>query len=174
MKAIRIHEYGAPNVMRLEELPTPLPGAGEVLVRIAAASVNFIDVQRRRGELAGQAFYQQHAPAGPEFPARIGSQGAGVIEAMAPDVSGFQLGDRVCFWGSSYATHIVLPAKRLIRIPAAIGLEQAAAGLNQGFLAYAFTHFTYPVKPGDWCMVQAAAGGLGLLICQMVKIREGG
>jgi NADPH2:quinone reductase len=173
MKAIRIHEYGAPNVMRLEEMPTPSPGAGEVLVRIAAASVNFIDIQKRRGELAGQAFYKQHAPGGPDLPTQLGSQGAGTIEAVEPEVTGFQIGDRVCFWGSSYATHIVLPAARLIRIPAAISFEQAAAGLNQGFLAYVFTHFTYAVKPGDWCMVQAAAGGLGLLICQMIKIRGG-
>jgi NADPH2:quinone reductase len=173
MKAIRIHEYGAPNVMRLEEMTTPSPGTGEVLVRIAAASVNFIDIQKRRGELVGQAFYQRHAPGGPDLPAQLGSQGAGTIEAAGPEVTGFQAGDRVCFWGPSYATHIVLPAARLIRIPAAISFEQAAAGLNQGFLAYVFTHFTYPVKPGDWCMVQAAAGGLGLLICQMIKIRGG-
>ncbi len=173
MKAIRIHEYGAPNVMRLEEMPTSSPGAGEVLVRIAAASVNFIDIQKRRGELVGQAYYKQHEPAGPDLPTQLGSQGAGTIEAMGAEVSGFQIGDRVCFWGSSYATHIILPAARLIRIPSAISFEQAAAGLNQGFLAYVFTHFTYPVKAGDWCMVQAAAGGLGLLICQMIKIRGG-
>jgi NADPH:quinone reductase len=173
MKAIRIHAYGGPEVMRLEELSTPSPGAGEVLVRIAAASVNFIDVQRRRGELVGHAFYQRGAAGGPEFPMPIGSQGAGVVEALGADVSGVQVGDRVSFWGPSYATHIVLPAARLIRIPEAITFEQAAAGMNQGFLAYAFTHFTYPVKPGDWCLVQAAAGGLGLLICQMIKIRGG-
>jgi NADPH:quinone reductase len=173
MKAIRIHAYGGPEMMRLEELPTPSPGSGEVLVRIAAASVNFIDVQRRRGELVGHAFYQRGASGVPEFPMGIGSQGAGVVEALGADVSGVQVGDRVSFWGPSYATHVVLPAARLIRIPEAITFEQAAAGMNQGFLAYAFTHFTYPVKAGDWCLVQAAAGGLGLLICQMIKIRGG-
>jgi NADPH2:quinone reductase len=159
--------------MRLEELPTPAPGAGEVLVRIAAASVNFIDVQRRRGELVGHAFYQRGAAGGPEFPQPIGSQGTGVVEALGPNVSGFRAGDRVSFWGPSYATHIALPAARLIRIPDALTFEQAAAGMNQGFLAYAFTHFTYAVNPGDWCLVQAAAGGLGLLICQLIKIRGG-
>jgi NADPH2:quinone reductase len=82
MKAIRIHEYGAPHVMRLEEIPTPTPGSGEVLVRIAAASVNFIDVQKRRGELVGQAFYKRHEPAGPDLPTQLGSQGAGTIEAV--------------------------------------------------------------------------------------------
>ncbi len=173
MKAVRIHAYGGPEVMRLEELPTPSPGAGEVLVRVAAASVNFIDVQRRRGELVGHAFYQRGAAGGPEFPMSIGSQGAGVVEALGANVSGVQVGDRVSFWGPSYATHIVLPAARLIRIPDAVTFEQAAAGMNQGFLAYTFTHFTYAVKPGDWCLVQAAAGGLGLLICHMIKIRGG-
>jgi NADPH:quinone reductase len=173
MKAIRIHSYGGPEVMRLEELPTPSPGAGEVLVRVAAASVNFIDVQRRRGELGGHAFYQRGAAGGPEFPMPIGSQGVGTVEALGPDVSGVQVGERVSFWGPSYATHIALPAGRLIHIPDGITFEQAAAGMNQGFLAYTFTHFTYAVKPGDWCLVQAAAGGLGLLICQMIKIREG-
>jgi NADPH2:quinone reductase len=95
------------------------------------------------------------------------------VEALGPDVSGVEIGQRVSFWGGSYATHVMLPAARLIRIPAGIGFEQAAAGMNQGFLAYAFTHFTYPVKQGEWCLVQAAAGGLGLLICQMIKIRGG-
>ena len=77
------------------------------------------------------------------------------------------------FAGSSYATHAVAPAGWLIPVPDGISIEQAAAGMNQGFLAYAFTHFAYPVKPGDWCLIQAAAGGIGLLLCQMVKIREG-
>jgi NADPH:quinone reductase len=174
MKTIRIHSYGGPEALRIEELPTPVPEAGEALVRIHAASVNFIDIQRRRGELVGQAFYQRHAaPGESELPTAIGSQGVGVVEAIGPGVNGVQVGDRVSFWGPSYATHIVLPTARLIRIPEGLSFELAAAGMNQGFLAYVFTHFTYPVKPGDWCLVQAAAGGLGLLICQMIKIRGG-
>jgi len=173
MQAIRIHAYGGPEVMRLEDLPTPSPGPGEVLVRVTAASVNFLDVQKRRGELVGQSFYQRGATGEPEFPATLGSQGVGVVEALGSDVTTLRVGDRVSFWGPSYATHIVLPAARPIRIPDGISFEQAAAGMNQGFLAYAFTHFTYPVKEGDWCLVQAAAGGLGQLICQMVKIRGG-
>jgi len=174
MKAIRIHSYGGPDVLRLEELPTPEPEPGEVLVRIAAASVNFIDVQRRRGELLGHAFYRRNAaPGEPDLPTTIGSQGVGVVETVGAEVTGINSGDRVSFWGPSYSTHIALPAARLIRIPDGLSFELAAAGMNQGFLAYAFTHFTYPVKPGDWCLVQAAAGGLGLLICQMIKIRGG-
>ena len=171
MKAIRIHAYGGPEVMLLEELPTPSPGPGEALVRIHAASVNFIDVQRRRGELVGQAFYSRHANDG--LPALLGSQGVGVVEAVGSGVTNVKPGDRVSFWGSSYATHVALPAARLIRIPDELSFEVAAAGLNQGFLAYVFTHHAYPVKPGDWCLVQAAAGGIGLLLCQMTKIRGG-
>jgi NADPH:quinone reductase len=171
MQAIRIHAYGSPEVMHLEELPTPVPAAGEALVRIHAASVNFIDVQKRRGELAGQAFYARHT--GNELPAFLGSQGVGTIEALGAGVTNLTLGDRVSFWGSSYATHIALPAARLIRIPDELSFEIAAAGLNQGFIAYAFTHHAYPVKPGDWCLIQAAAGGIGLLLCQMARIRGG-
>jgi NADPH2:quinone reductase len=173
MKAIRIHAYGGPDVMQLEELPMPVPGPAQALVRVHAASVNFLDIQKRRGELVGHAFYQRAGGGEPEFPATLGSQGVGVVEALGPEVSNVRVGDRVSFWGTSYATHTVLPAARLIAIPDGISFEQAAGGMNQGFLAYAFTHFVYPVKPGDWCLIQAAAGGVGLLLCQMAKIRGG-
>src|ERR1700730_12611799 len=171
MQAILIRAYGGPDVMRLEPLPTPVPGPGDALVRIHAASVNFIDVQKRRGELAGQAFYNRYA--GDQLPAFMGSQGVGTVEALGPGVANVHLGDRVSFWGNSYATQTVLPAERLVRRPDALSFEIAAAGLNQGFIAYAFTHHAYPVKPGAWCLIQAAAGGIGLLLCQMAKIRGG-
>src|SRR5882757_5027436 len=158
MKAIRIHAYGGPE---------------QALVRVHAASVNFLDIQKRRGELVGQTFYHRAGGGEPEFPAILGSQGVGIVEALGPEVSNVRVGDRVSFWGISYATHSVIPAARLIAIPDGISFEQAAAGMNQGFLAYAFTHFVYPVKPGDWCLIQAAAGGIGLLLCQMAKIRGG-
>ncbi|HEV2349735.1 MAG TPA: quinone oxidoreductase [Terriglobia bacterium] len=173
MKGIRIYSYGGPDVMKWEELPMPVPGPGEALVRVHAASVNFLDIQKRRGELVGQAFYKRAGGSEPDLPAILGSQGVGVVEALGADVKNMGVGDRVSFVGGSYATHAVVPAARLMAIPAGISFEQAAAGMNQGFLAYAFTHFAYPVKPGDWCLVQAAAGGIGLLICQMIKIREG-
>jgi len=172
MRAIRIHAYGGPEVMQLEELPLPVPGPGQALVRVHAASVNFLDVQKRRGELVGQAFYR-HTGSGDDLPATLGSQGVGVVEAVGGEVKNIQPGTRVSFVGGSYASHAVIPAVRLIPIPDGLTFEQAAAGMNQGFLAYAFTHFAYPVKPGDWCLVQAAAGGIGLLLCQMAKIREG-
>jgi NADPH:quinone reductase len=171
MHAIRIHAYGGPEVMRWEELPTPVPGSRQALVRVEAASVNFLDVQKRRGELVGQAFYRR--PGESDLPVTMGSQGVGVVEQLGPDVSNVQVGDRVVFVGDSYATHALAPAAWLIPVPDGVSVEQAAAGMNQGFLAYAFTHFAYPVKPGDWCLIQAAAGGIGLLLCQMAKIRGG-
>jgi len=173
MHAIRIHSYGGPEVMQWEELPTLVPGPGQVLVRVEAASVNFLDVQKRRGELAHQAFYRRKSASEPDLPAILGSQGVGVVEALGPEVQNVRVGDRVVFVGDSYATHALAPAAWLIRVPDGIDVQQAAAGMNQGFLAYAFTHFAYPVKPADWCLIQAAAGGIGLLLCQMAKIREG-
>jgi NADPH2:quinone reductase len=173
MQAIRIHAYGGPEVMQLEELNLSHPAAGQALVQVRAASVNFLDVQKRRGELVGQAFYRRGNAGKTDFPATMGSQGVGIIEALGPDVDNFNIGDRVSFVGESYATHALVPAVRLTRIPEGISFEQAAAGMNQGFLAYAFTHFAYPVKTGDWCLIQAAAGGIGLLLCQMAKIRGG-
>jgi NADPH2:quinone reductase len=173
MRAIRIHKYGGPEVMQWVELPTPVAGPGQVLVRVEAASVNFLDVQKRRGELAHQAFYRRKGADEPDLPAILGSQGVGVVEALGPEVHSIHVGARVAFVGDSYATHALAPAAWLIRVPDGIDVQAAAAGMNQGFLAYAFTHFAYPVKAGDWCLIQAAAGGIGLLLCQMAKMREG-
>jgi NADPH2:quinone reductase len=173
MNAIRIHSYGGPEVMHLEELSMPVPGAGQALVRVEVASVNFLDVQKRRGELAGQAFYRRGGGSESDLPATLGSQGVGVVEELGPEVRNVQVGDRVVFAGNSYATHALAPAAWLVRVPDGVGVEQAAAGMNQGFLAYAFTHFAYPIRAGDWCLIQAAAGGIGLLLCQMAKLRAG-
>src|SRR5882762_1586874 len=142
MKAIRIHAYGGPDVMQLEELPMPVPGPEQALVRVHAASVNFLDIQKRRGELVGQTFYHRAGGGEPEFPAILGSQGVGIVEAIGPEVNNVRLGDRVSLWGISYATHTVIPAVRLIAIPLEISFEQAAEGMNQGFQAYAFPNLS--------------------------------
>ncbi len=173
MHAIRIHSYGGPEVMQWEELPALTPGPAQVLVRVEAASVNFLDVQKRRGELVGQAFYRRGRQEEPDLPATLGSQGVGVVEKLGPAVDNIKVGDRVVFVGDSYATHALAPAAWLTPVPEGIGIEQAAAGMNQGFLAYVFTHFAYPVRQGDWCLIHAAAGGIGLLLWQMAKMRGG-
>ncbi|GIP32522.1 quinone oxidoreductase [Paenibacillus sp. J2TS4] len=176
MKAIRIHTYGGPEVMVLEDIPPLIPGPGEVLVRLHAASVNFLDVQHRRGDLVKQEFYKEQGGLASTLPLTPGSQGVGVVETLGPDCpTRLKVGDRVLIFGGTgtYATHAVTRADRIMPIPDELDLDQAAAGLTQGFLAYAFTHKAYPVKPGDWCLVQAAAGGLGLLLVQMAKLRGG-
>ncbi|QBD74910.1 quinone oxidoreductase [Ktedonosporobacter rubrisoli] len=170
MRTIRIHAYGGPEVMQLEEQALPLPGPGQALVRVHAAGVNFLDIQERRGDLASQHFYQASG-----ISVELGLEGAGVIEAIDPEVSHLKVGDRVAWAGvnGSYASHILAPAYHLIPIPDEMSFEQAAAVLFQGMTAYVLTHLAYPIKPDDWCLVQAAAGGIGLLLCQMAKRRGG-
>ncbi|WP_193726622.1 quinone oxidoreductase family protein [Paenibacillus guangzhouensis] len=175
MQAIRIHAYGGPEVMQLEELPIPTPAPGEALIRVQAASVNFLDLQHRRGDLVQQAFYKKKGGLNDNLPATIGSQCVGIVEALGSDDTRVKIGDRVICGGGggTYATHVLAPANHLIPVPEELTLEQATAGLVQGFMAYALTHEAYPIKPGDWCLVHAAAGGVGLFLVQMAKIRGG-
>lgn len=161
MQGIRVHEYGGPEVMRLEELATPAPGPGQALVRVEAAGVNFIDIYQRSGQ------YQMALPFTP------GSEGAGVVEAVGPDVAGLAAGDRVA-WAAgpcSYATHVAIPAEKLVVLPPGIDSREAAAAMLQGITAHYLTHSTYPLKAGDACLVHAAAGGAGQLLCQMARMR---
>jgi NADPH2:quinone reductase len=156
--------------MQLEEQPLPLPGPGQALVRVQAAGVNFLDIQERRGDLARQSFYETNG-----ISTALGLEGAGVIEVVGPDVSHLRTGERVAWAGinGSYATHVLAPANQLVPIPDQMSFEQAAAVLWQGMTAYVLSHLAYPVKPEEWCLVQAAAGGVGHLLCQMVKLRGG-
>lgn len=159
MKAIRYHEFGGPEVLKLEELPVPAPGPGQALVKVAAAGVNFIDIYQRKG------MYKVPLPAIP------GTEGAGVVEAVGPGVTDAQPGDRVAWFGASgcYTEYALVPADKLAPLPAALSFEQGAAAMVQGVTAYVLSHVTYPLKPGDRCLVHAAAGGVGLLLCQMAK-----
>ena len=159
MRAIRVHEYGGPEAMRLEEVPTPKAGEGQALVRLEAAGVNYIDVYQRSGLYKGQ------------LPLPLGLEGAGVVEAAGPGVTAVRVGDRVACTGvpGSYATHNVVPADRLVTLPAGVDSRTGAAAMLQGMTAHYLAHSTYPLKPGDACLVHAAAGGVGLLLCQMAK-----
>ena len=164
MKAVRIREFGGPEVLRIEELPTPKPEAGEVLVRIAAIGVNFIDTKHRDGTFKARL---------PTPPFTLGLEGAGVVEALGPGVCELAVGDRVgwpSFLGSC-ASHIRIPAARVLRLPDALDFEQAAAVLNNGATAHYLCHTTYPLKAGETCLVHAAAGGVGRLLCSMAKRR---
>jgi len=159
MRAIRIHEYGGPDAMRLEELPTPKPGDGQALVRLEAAGLNFIDVYQRSGLYKGQ------------LPVPLGLEGAGVVEAVGHGVTTVHAGDRVAWTGvaGSYATHNVVPADRLVTLPSGVDGRAGAAAMLQGMTAHYLAHSTYPLKHGDTCLVHAAAGGVGLLLCQMAR-----
>lgn len=161
MRAIRVHETGGPEVMRYEEVPTPVPGEGEALVRLAAAGVNFIDIYQRKG------LYKL------PLPATLGQEGAGVVEEVGPGVTAVKIGDRVAFANvmGAYAEAIVAPAERLVRLPTGVSLEQAAAVMLQGMTAHYLAYSTYPLKEGDAALVHAAAGGVGLLLIQTAKRR---
>ena len=161
MKAVRVHQHGGPEVMKLEELPTPAPGPGQARVKIEACGVNFIDIYQRTGLYKGA------------FPFTLGLEGAGTVEAAGPDVKEVKVGDRVAWTGvpGSYATHNVIPADRLVVLPTKLSFQDGAAAMLQGMTAHYLSHATYPLKPGDSCLVHAAAGGVGLLLCQMAKMR---
>jgi len=161
MKAIRVHQPGGPDVLRYEDIPTPSAGPGQVLVRIEAAGLNFIDVYERTG------LYQV------ELPRTLGMEAAGTVSEVGPDVTDLAAGDRVAYTGvaGAYAEYAVVPADRAVRVPPGVTLKQAAAAILQGMTAHYLASSTYPLRPGDTCLVQAAAGGLGLLLCQMAKLR---
>jgi NADPH:quinone reductase len=170
MQIIRQHAFGAPEVLVLEELELPEPGPGEVRVATRAAAVTFFDIMNRRGDLVDREYYEADAV----LPIEPGYQGAGLLEALGPDVTGYAVGDRV-LWGvgsGAYATHLNVPASQLFRVPDDIDLGQAVAGIPvQVLLSYKLTHEAYPLQPGDWCLVQSAAGGAGSLITQFARMR---
>jgi NADPH2:quinone reductase len=159
MKAIRVARPGGPEVLEFVELPTPRPGAGEALVRVEAAGVNFIDVYQRSGAYARQT------------PFLLGEEGAGVVEAVGNDVDGLRPGDRVAWAGvsGSYATHTLARGDKLVRLPDAVSTRDAAAAMLQGMTAHYLAHDTFSLEPGSSCLVHAAAGGVGLLLVQMAR-----
>jgi NADPH:quinone reductase len=157
MKAVQVKETGGPEKMELVDLPLPVAGAGQALVKIAASGVNFIDAYFRTG------LYKA------DLPITLGMEGAGVVESVAPGVSDFAAGDRVAYAMArgSYAEYAVVPAAQLVKIPAGVDFRTAAAAMLQGMTAHYLTHSTFPLKAGDTCLVHAAAGGAGLLLVQM-------
>lgn len=161
MKAIRIHSNGGPEVMKYEDAPDPKPGSGEAVVKIEAAGLNYIDVYYRTGLYKAQ------------FPLTLGLEGAGVVTQTAPDVTEVKVGDRVAYTGvpGAYAQLAAVPAARLVKLPDGVDGKTGAAAMLQGMTAHYLTHSTYPLKAGDWCVVHAAAGGVGLLLCQLAKMR---
>jgi NADPH2:quinone reductase len=161
MKAIRIEGFGGPDALCLADVPVPSAGPGQVVVRVEAAGVNFIDVYHRTG------LYPNPLPLVP------GMEGAGVVTAVGPGVSLFREGDRVA-WANvlgSYAEHVLLAADRAVAVPPGLRADTAAAAMLQGMTAHYLCTSTFPLKKGDTCLVHAAAGGVGLLLVQMAKRR---
>jgi NADPH2:quinone reductase len=159
-KAIRIHVNGGPEVMKWEDVPTPEPGPGEVLIKQEAIGLNYIDVYFRSG------LYKA-----PNMPLVIGQEGAGTVTAIGPNVANLAPGDRVAYAGpiGGYATDRVNAADRLVTLPAAIDFRTAAAMMLQGMTAQYLLRRTYTVKSGDTIVVHAAAGGVGLIMCQWAR-----
>ena len=157
MKAIVVQRTGDASVLQLADVDDPRPGPGEAVVRIEAAGVNFIEVYQRTG------LYTRPVPFVP------GSEGAGVVVDVGEGVSEVAIGDRVVSesFRGTYAELAIAPAERLVRIPARVPTDVAAAAILQGLTAHYLTTSTYALRAGDWCVVHAAAGGVGLLLCQM-------
>jgi NADPH:quinone reductase len=158
-RAIRVHQTGGPEVLQWEEADVGEPGSGQLLLRQEAAGLNFIDVYHRTG------LYPQPLPFTP------GVEGAGVVEAVGANVSGVQPGDRVAYGGpiGGYSEVRLIPADRVVKLPYSISSEQAAAMMLQGMTAEMLIRRVYPVKAGDTILVHAAAGGVGLIVCQWAK-----
>ena len=161
MKAVRVHETGGVEALRLDEVPRPQPGPGELLVRVGAAGVNFRDVYQRSGVVP--------LP----LPLTLGLEGAGTVEALGAGVEGFAPGDRVA-WAmgqGAYAECALAPAERTVRLPAEVGDDVGAALLAQGLTAHYLSHETFPLQPGQRALVHSGAGGVGLLLIQLAKLR---
>jgi NADPH2:quinone reductase len=161
MKAIQVRSVGGPEVLEPAEVARPVPGPGQVLLRIEAVGVNFIEVYQRTG------LYVVPLPATP------GGEAAGVVEALGDGVEGFARGDRVASINviGAYGEYGLVPANRLVRVPEGVSTRQAAAVLLQGMTAQYLATSTFRLEPGDTCLVHAAAGGTGLLLCQVARKR---
>jgi NADPH2:quinone reductase len=159
MKAIQVPKVGGVEVLTLVDIPTPKPKPNEVIVKIAAAGVNYIDVYFREGRYPITA------------PFIIGQEASGQVSEVGTDVKDFKPGDRVAYTGitGAYAEYEAVPAERLVRVPAGITDHQAAAAMLQGMTAHYLAYSTYPLKKGETCLIHAAAGGVGLLLVQLAK-----
>ncbi len=159
MKAIRLHQYGGPQVLRYEDVPLPEPGPGQARVKIEAIGVNFIDIYQRTG------LYPLKTPF------TLGMEAAGIVDRIGPNVDGVKVGDRVAYAMEigSYTEYAVVSDWRLAPVPAAIDMRSAAAVMLQGMTAHYLTRSTYPLKKGEKILVHAAAGGVGLLLVQVAK-----
>jgi NADPH2:quinone reductase len=162
MKAVRVHEYGDASALRFEEISMPAPGPRQALIKVEVSGVNFIDVNWRIGRA-------KHVP----LPFTLGHEGAGAVEALGPGDAPVRVGDRVAWMmqPGSYATQAIVGVEHLVPLPDDIDAHVGAALMLQGLTAHALSQSVHPIAPGETCLIQAAAGGVGLLLCQMAKMR---
>ena len=162
MRAIRIHEVGGPEVLQLDTIPDPVPGPAEAVVRMEAIGVNFIEIYQRNG-------LYKHAR-----PFTLGAEGAGTVVAVGAEVDSVRVGDRVASHDlrGTYADLAVARAERLVTLPDGVSAREGAAAMLQGMTAHYLATSVYALQPGDRCLVHAAAGGVGLLLCQIAKRRN--
>lgn len=167
MLAQRIHAYGGASECRLEETPRPEPAPGEVLVQLAVAGLNFIDVHLRLGRYAKSDTYRN------ALPMTLGMEGAGTVVALGAGVSDVAVGDRVawCIVRGSFAQFAAVPQGRLVRVPDGMDFDSACALMLQGLTAHYLSHSAFALQPGHTCLVHAAAGGVGGLLVQLARIR---
>ncbi len=167
MKAIGVNEFGGPEALQQLNVAKPEPGPGEVLVKVDYAGVNFIDVYMRSGIYKRSTTYET------PLPMVLGMEGAGAIQSCGPGVDGFRAGDLVawCLSRGAYAEYAVVPAWRLVRLPAGVPAAVATALMLQGMTAHYLTHSAFPLEEGQTCLVHAAAGGVGQLLVQLAKLR---
>lgn len=161
MKAIRLHQHGGADALLYEDAPMPEPMGDQVLIRVIAAGINFMDIYQRTGLYPVQ------------LPYTLGQEGCGIIEAVGPDVEWFNPGQRVA-WAQaagSYAEYVVASATKIVKVPEEISSETAAAVMLQGMTAHYLATSTYPLHEAETCLVYAAAGGVGLLLTQIAKLR---
>lgn len=166
MRAIQIHRFGGPEVLALGDIPAPEPKAGEALVKMAYAGVNFTDIYRRSGDYAESATYAT------PLPYVLGVEGSGTIAKLGPGVSGLAVGDRVAYTRNpgSYAEYSLAPVARLARVPAGISLEVASAVMTHGMTAH-YLSAEFGLTAGQVALVHAGAGGVGQMLIQMLKMR---
>ena len=161
MKAVRVHAPGGPEALKYEDVPEPTPKPGEAIVKIDAAGLNYIDVYQRGG------LYKL------DLPLTLGLEAGGTVTAVGAGVTEVKVGDKVAYTGvpGAYAQYAAVPAQRLVVLPPGLQPKQGAAAMLQGMTAHYLACSTYPLKTGDTCLVHAAAGGVGLLLCQIARMR---
>lgn len=167
MKAIGVNEFGGPETLHLLEVDRPEPGPGEVLVKVAYAGINYLDIYMRAGIYRRSTTYET------PLPMVLGMEGAGVVESCGPEVAGIAPGEAVawCLSRGAYAEYAVVPAWRLVRIPSGVPPAVATALMLQGMTAHYLTHSAFPLEDVHTCLVHAAAGGVGQLLVQLAKLR---